>query len=1103
MGSPLLHCFDSDAEPLVWMRHMASGLPLAKAADRLRSLDIQLADHEGFSEALSALDQGQPATFDGVYGSGCALVTAGISRHRKAGGKGPTVLVMADAELMDDLADDLQTFTAATVSRFPPSQATNQREFALDEAYGSRIRVLKQLLRGDSDAILVTCIQALMQKSPSAETLLGTSKRFRIGDSLDIESFPAWLVENGFHHTSAVELPGEFSIRGGIVDVFAYDWHRPIRIELFDDEIESIRQFDVQSQRTVLNLDETELTVLSNRYVLDDHLSSCLPSDSWIAWHEPQRIDEQGAHLLSLTETPETLHGLDIVRQSLSQFATLTISDLTAGSLGVTCRLNTESVEQFQGDLDELRSRLDRVGEQGDVHVVARTDGEVERVHEILQTTQVATQGRLKLSVGCVHRGFRLLRENVTVIGCDQLFHRGELRRLPKRRLGKAIDSFLDLRQGDLVVHLAHGIARYRGLKIITKQGYAEEHLELEFAKGTKVFVPVTRIDLIQKYIGGTKTRPRLGQIGGKTWIRQKKAAEQAVTDMAADMLHLTAERMSRPGIAFAGDTQWQYEFENAFPYNETTDQLHAIEASKTDMQTARPMDRLICGDVGFGKTEVAMRAAFKAVENGYQVAVLVPTTVLAEQHYRTFKERMAEFPLEIAKLSRFGTTQEQKKVVAELKSGRVDIVVGTHRLASKDVSFFNLGLVIVDEEQRFGVEIKERLKSARNNVDVLTLSATPIPRTLHMSLVGVRDISNLESPPEDRLNVETRVTRWSDELIRHAFLRELNRNGQIYFVHNRVGDIGVVQDRLKRIVPEARIVVGHAQMPEGKLEKVMRDFIDHKFDVLLATTIIESDLDIPNANTIFIDEADRYGLADMHQLRGRVGRYKHQAYAYLLIDSHKHVNPTAAKRLRAIEEYSQMGAGFAIAMRDLEIRGAGNLLGTEQSGHIAAVGYELYCQLLESAVRSLKKMPAKLALHVDIDLPIEAFLPDEYIPEPRQKIDLYRRLTRVESYDQLAQLHEEMLDRFGPLPPPVSRLLVLSERRLDAAVWQVESVFLDDAFLVLKSSHGPRLAQLKNASKWPIRIVDEHSAYLRLTEEGRSPEHLLDLLKSILHPSR
>ncbi|MEZ6107378.1 MAG: transcription-repair coupling factor [Pirellulaceae bacterium] len=764
--------------------------------------------------------------------------------------------------------------------------------------------------------------------------------------------------------------------------------------------------------------------------------------------------------------------------------------------------MRLEPVENFGGDLDAIRIAFDSAAADYRVHVVARTEGEIERVSEILQSTRVAGTGRLSISVGCIHRGFRLLEERTLVVGCDQLFHRGELRRVPRRRLGKAIDSFMDLREGDLVVHLAHGIGRYRGLRVMQRAGSAEEHLEIEFAQNTKLYVPTTRIDLVQKYIGGTKVRPRLSQIGGKTWVRQKKAAEEAVTDMAAEMLELQAARMSRSGIAMKADTPWQLEFEHAFPYQETRDQAESIHSVKADLEVARPMDRLICGDVGFGKTEIAMRGAFKAVENGYQVAVLVPTTVLAEQHYNTFRERMAEFPLSIAKLSRFCSPEERRANLKGIKEGSVDIVIGTHRLASKDVQFANLGLVVIDEEQRFGVAVKERLKANRPNVDVLTLSATPIPRTLHMSLVGVRDISNLESPPEDRVSVETRVTRWSDELIRHAILRELNRGGQIYFVHNRVKDIGVIEHRLQHIVPELRIGIGHAQMSEQRLERVMRDFINHKFDLLLATTIIESGLDIPNANTIFIDEADRYGLADLHQLRGRVGRYKHQAYAYLLIDPRKHVNPTAAKRLRAIEEYSQMGAGFAIAMRDLEIRGAGNLLGTEQSGHIAAVGYELYCQLLERAVRSLRQMPPKLSLHVDIDLPHQAFLPPDYVTDPRQRIDLYRRLTRVESYDQLGPLRDELLDRFGELPPEARRLFEIAELRLDAAVWQIDSIFLDQGYLVFKCAHAPRLEQLKRSCKRTLRVVDEHSGYLKLEGERSDPDSLLAVVKSVLRPS-
>ena len=502
---------------------------------------------------------------------------------------------------------------------------------------------------------------------------------------------------------------------------------------------------------------------------------------------------------------------------------------------------------------------------------------------------------------------------------------------------------------------------------------------------------------------------------------------------------------------------------------------------------------------LGLGKTEVAMRAAFKAVDNGYQVAVLVPTTVLAEQHYHTFTARMAEFPFDIARLSRFCSAKEQREIVEGLAAGRIDIVIGTHRLASRDVRFYNLGLVVIDEEQRFGVEVKERLKSLRSTVDVLTMTATPIPRTLHMSLVGVRDISNLETPPDDRLAVETRVTRFDPELIRHAVLRELNRGGQIFFVHNRVQDIQVLAQKLKQIVPEASFRIGHGQMPEGELERVMVDFVAGNFDMLLATTIVESGLDIPNANTIFVDEADRYGLADLHQLRGRVGRYKHRAYCYLLVDQHKHVTPNAAKRLRAIEEFSDMGAGFAIAMRDLEIRGAGNLLGMQQSGHIAAVGYELYCQLLESAVRQLQKVPPRLSVDVDVDLPGEAYLPQAYVGDMRAKIDLYRRLARIEDFDALAELREELIDRFGPIPEPVRDLLLLSELKLEAAVWQIVSIRVEGRHLVFRYSHRGRVEQLAQLRQKQLRIVDDHSAYLTIPKGFADSRQLTEWAKSTL----
>jgi transcription-repair coupling factor (superfamily II helicase) len=502
---------------------------------------------------------------------------------------------------------------------------------------------------------------------------------------------------------------------------------------------------------------------------------------------------------------------------------------------------------------------------------------------------------------------------------------------------------------------------------------------------------------------------------------------------------------------------------------------------------------------VGFGKTELAMRAAFKAVDNGFQVAVLVPTTILVEQHHRTFSERLAEFPFEIAKLSRFSTGKQQQEIIQRLIDGSIDIVIGTHRLASQDVRFHNLGLLVIDEEQRFGVEIKDRLKALRASVNVLTLTATPIPRTLHLALTGLRSISNLETPPEVRLAVVTHVTRWSDELIRQAVLRELSRDGQVFFVHNRVHDIDALARRLSFIVPEARLRIGHGQMPEHELEQIMLDFVEHRFDLLLATTIIESGLDIPNANTMFIDDADQYGLADLHQLRGRVGRYKHRAHCYLLVNPTRSLSPNAARRLRAIEEFSDMGAGFAIAMRDLEIRGAGHILGTQQSGHIAMVGYELYCQLLEAAVRRLQDLPPQPHFDVTIELPGEAYLPREYVPGMRAKIDLYRRLARIGDHDSIENVSQELLDRFGPLPLPVQRLLVLARLRLEAAAWEIDSIHLERPYLVFGYTDRRRADQLARSSKGRLRIVDQRSLYCTLADAAANPDEMIGVARSVL----
>ncbi len=1090
----------------------------AAATDRMRQLYRRLFDWEGCGECLAALEQGKPATFDGVWGSSCALVAAALQTRAA----GPVVVVCPTQNEADELAADLDLFTSQRPEQFPAWETALGEGVIEDEAHGQRLRLLKQLGDAGGSPLIVTSIQALLQSVPSQAALAAGTRELHVDQRIELEELCRWMVERGFQGTSAVELPSEFSHRGGILDVFAPDWREPVRIELFGDEIESIRQFDVASQRSLQRLDGIEVTALgqfkvqSSKFKVDTgsknlelgtlnfqpaHLADYLPRNSWFLIHEPDRIAEEGRNYLQKVERHEEFHSVASVLAQMSRFAVATLGNILQGTAGAACHLPIESVERFSGDIGRVRDELDQLGEGQEVYLVAPTEAEIERLREILSTTKLAAAGRLRFPLGTLRQGFRLARDGVLVITGSELFHRGELRRLPRRRLGKAIDSFLDLREGDLVVHLAHGIGRYRGLKLIDKQGQAEEHLEIEFDGGTKIYVPAVKIDLVQKYVGGAKTRPTLAKIGGKSWLKQKQAAEDAVHDLASEMLEMQAIRASRSGIALTVDSDWQREFDASFPYTETPDQLTAIVAIKGDMQRPRPMDRLLCGDVGFGKTEVAMRAAFKAVDNGYQVAVLVPTTILAEQHFHSFSERLAEFPFDIAKLSRFCTRDEERAALAGLKSGKIDVVIGTHRLASSDLEFRNLGLLIIDEEQRFGVDVKERLKMLRATVDVLTLSATPIPRTLHMSLVGLRDISNLETPPDDRIAVETRVTRWDNEVIRHAILRELSRGGQIYFVHNRVQDIELIANRLKMVVPEARIRIGHAQMADDELEQVMVDFVAHRFDLLLATTIIESGLDIPNANTIFIDEADRYGLADLHQLRGRVGRYKHRAYCYLLIDPHKHLTPNASRRLRAIEEFSEMGAGFAIAMRDLEIRGAGNLLGTQQSGHIAAVGYELYCQLLENAVRALTKSAPRLKLDVDIDLPGDTYLPDDYVEDMRLKIDLYRRMTRISTIVELTDFRSELVDRFGTIPEPVERLLALAELKMDAAAWHVSSIYLENQYVVFRYGNRQRIEQLARQHAGRLRIVDEKSAYWPLAQADRTPGRLLAVVQSILRP--
>jgi transcription-repair coupling factor (superfamily II helicase) len=1076
----------------------------------LREWARGLENQTGFVDVLAELRAGRTAAFDGVVGSSCALLAVALLKHAP----GPLVVVCHSEDMADTLAEDTRLFAPGAAQRFPAWESDVAERSAHDELFGDRLRALKRLRQWcreppepvaadrdpELDRLWVTSILSLMQTVPDQAVIDQGTRSLRVGTRVDWEDLRRWLVTHGFQNTTGVELPGEFSARGGIVDLFAADWDWPVRVELFGDTIESIRRFDTATQRSVEAVDRVEITALRPDVGGRSSFFDYVPAETWFLMREPAQVRaEADACHTRLESTAGWFSPLE-THQRLLRFplaAASSIADLG----GPCCRLQVESVERFSGEIARVRDELDRCGEDQDVLLVASTESEQDRLREIFAPSRLMERGRLHLLVGSLSAGFRLIPERAILVSGAELFQREDLRRIPRRRIGKPIDSFLDLREGDLVVHLAHGIGRYRGMRMVEKQGRMEEHLRIEFHGGAHIYVPALRIGLVQKYVGGTKTRPALARIGSKSWLRQKAAAESAVTDLAGDMLEMQAQRHLRPGIAFPADSDWQQAFDTSFAYQETDDQLASIEAIKHDMRQPRPMDRLLCGDVGYGKTEIAMRAAFKAVDSGYQVAVLVPTTILAEQHFRTFTQRMAEFPFDIVRLSRFCTPREQREIAQGLARGRIDIVIGTHRLASDDIQFHNLGLVIIDEEQRFGVEVKERLKRLRSTVDVLTMTATPIPRTLHMSLVGVRDISNLETPPDDRLAVETRVTRFDPALIRHAVLRELNRGGQIFFVHNRVHDIEQLAQRLQCIVPEASLRIGHGQMPEGELEQVMIDFVLHKFDLLLATTIVESGLDIPNANTIFIDDAHRYGLADLHQLRGRVGRYKHHAYCYLLVDPATYLTPNATRRLRAIEEFSDMGAGFAIAMRDLEIRGAGNLLGTQQSGHIAAVGYELYCQLLEAAVRRAKQLPAPVSIDVTINLPGQAFFPPQYVPGMRFKIDLYRRLARVCDADQLGEFKRELQDRFGPPPRPVRRLLELAELRIEAALWQISAVYVEDTYLVFRFHDRRRIEQLARHGGGRLRVVDTQSAYLPVGQEVTDPEKILARAKSVLRP--
>ncbi len=1099
------------------------------AKSLLQAVPRQIAESTAWAELRAAIQAGQAGAIDGAWGSSAAAAISAVCLDAP----GPVLVLVANVSDVTTVAEDLASFTGTrpvVLPAFETWPVIERTQLAPETT--ARLQVLALLnAAGPAKGLTVVApIAAVVQPVPARAELQTRSRRITVGGTTDPDELANWLNDAGYKRTDAVEAPGEFGKRGGIVDVFPSDATDPVRLEFFGDELESIRRFAVATQRSLAKI--TELTLLrvnssgsSSGWAF---FTDYLPKNTFIILIEPNDLHEAAGHFHERVAEATGLFTVQGVFANVMEHPTITVSALPRASVEATAHLTVESVERFSGQVQKVREELDTIAKNDQVYIACQTDAEVKRLTDVLSAGQLMQSARLQLVKGHVKRGFRLLLGNlregeapaepnqrltgrfalpktetsILVLGSHELFHKEllaagvKLTVAPTRRVeSRAIDSFLDLNPGDYVVHVAHGIARYLGMRSLEKakteeteyrtaQSALEEHLVLEFKDNVMLYVPASRIDLVQKYIGGTHASPTLSKLGGQAWGRKKDKISEAVRDMAAEMIQIQAVRATLPGFAFPADSDWQREFEDAFPYQETPDQASSIVEIKGDLEKPRPMDRLLCGDVGYGKTEVAVRAAFKAIDNGKQVAILVPTTVLAEQHFRTFRERLAEYPFTVECLNRFRPAKEQKEIIKRLAEGSVDVVIGTHRLVSEGVKFKELGLVIIDEEQRFGVEHKDRLKRMRTSVHILTMTATPIPRTLHGALLGIREISSLETPPLDRHPVETRIIRWDEALVRSAIYREFNRGGQVYFVHNRVFDIQEVAAKVQYLVPEAKVVIGHGQMAEGELEATMVKFISKEANVLVATTIIESGLDIPSANTIFIDDADEYGLADLHQLRGRVGRTKLRAYAYLIVQENKLVNPNAQKRLKAIEEFKELGSGFKIAMRDLEIRGAGNILGTQQSGHIAAVGYELYCQLLENAVRELKHQAPRVAVEVNVDLPWPAFLPKDYVPGQKLRIEVYRRLARLREAAKLADFKSELADRYGPLPEAVDWLMRTTEIRLLCVKWQIGGVHRVANDFIFSFRSRKKAETLEKLTHRRIKLVDDKTMYLRLKPE-------------------
>ena len=1065
--------------------------------------------------------------------SGCIDAAKPHMMYSIGNGSGNRIIVTFQEQKAKELAEEYRFFDP-NVAYYPAKDILfYQSDIRGNVLTAERINALKMMAEKRSCTI-VTTFDGLMNPMPSPDQFISAVRKVAVGDVIDLEQFTRHLAELGYEKNYQVQTSGEFSVRGGIIDIFPLTEENPFRIELWDDEVDSIRSFDAESQRSIENLDEVHIypacelvltkeerdagiaRILAEAKQVSEKLRGEMKTeeayrvksaadqvaeeagelglsaglDAYLSYFCEERVsllDYFGKQdtLVFLDETPRSIERgmatetefsesmkqrlekgyllpgqmreLFTCKEILGKLAgrrciSLVALDLKNPHLEIGTHLNIQSktVNPYNNSFELLVKDLERYKKNGyQVILLSGSRTRAKRLADDLMAEGLnafysedydheVKSGEIMTGYGKIKKGYEYPMLKFVVISESDIFG-GEKKKKKRKRIyeGEKIASFTDLNIGDYVVHESHGLGIYRGIEKIEVDKTEKDYIKIEYAGGGNLYILATQLDALQKYSGSSENAktPKLNKLGGQEWNKTKSRVKGAVKNIAKELVELYAVRQEKEGYVCGPDTVWQKEFEEMFPYEETEDQLAAIEDTKKDMESTKIMDRLVCGDVGYGKTEVALRAAFKAVQESRQVVYLVPTTILAQQHYNTFVQRMKEFPVKVDLLCRFRTSAQQKKTIEGIKKGQVDIVIGTHRVLSKDVEFKNLGLLIIDEEQRFGVTHKEKIKQMKKDVDVLTLTATPIPRTLHMSLIGIRDMSVLEEPPMDRVPIQTYVMEYDEETVREAIRRELRRGGQVYYVYNRVNDIAEVALRISKLVPEARVDFAHGQMSQRELEQVMYDFINGDVDVLVSTTIIETGLDISNVNTMIIHDSDRYGLSQLYQLRGRVGRSNRTAYAFLMYTKNKMLQETAEKRLSAMREYSDLGSGFKIAMKDLELRGAGNLLGAQQHGHMNAVGYDLYCKMLSEAVKEAKGIQTMDDFETTIDLNIDAFIPDSYISNEFQKLDIYKRIAGIESQQEYDDMLEELIDRFGEPTKAVLNLLAIA--RLKALAHQ------------------------------------------------------------------